>query len=32
VIYTLAYRGMFEPFYRKAGFKPSKRSLVYVWK
>jgi ribosomal protein S18 acetylase RimI-like enzyme len=32
VIYTLAYRGMFDRFYRKTGFKPSRRSLVYVWK
>jgi aminoglycoside 6'-N-acetyltransferase I len=32
VVYTLAYRGMFDKFYQKAGFKPSKRSLIYVWK
>jgi GNAT superfamily N-acetyltransferase len=32
VVYSLAYRGMSEKFYRKAGFKPSKNSLVYVWK
>ena len=32
VVYTLAYRGMFGSFFKKAGFKPAKRSLVYVWK
>ncbi|GEM_PF-1433853 len=32
VVYTLAYKGMFEGFYKKSGFKPAKRSLVYVWK
>jgi ribosomal protein S18 acetylase RimI-like enzyme len=32
VVYTVAYRGMFEDFYRKTGFKPSKHSMVYVWK
>ena len=32
VVYTLAYRGMFERFYKKSGFQPAKRSLIYVWK
>ena len=32
VVYTLAYKGMFERFYKKSGFKPAKRSMIYVWK
>ncbi len=32
VVYTVAYRGMFEEFYKRTGFKPSKHSMVYVWK
>jgi ribosomal protein S18 acetylase RimI-like enzyme len=32
VVYTLAYRGNHGKFYRKAGFRPSRNSLVYVWR